>query len=251
MKKRALIAAISIAMITLLMVGIQTIKVVQANFFIGPVIISYTPNSGEVYTNTTIPLKVAAMVHYESPEIEKFLYNINENSNKTLTNLHKEPILQGYEFSATSLLENLAEGNNTLNVYSQDTEGEWMSTSVEFMVDTQFKNPLLVLSPQNKTYTTTEVPLNFVCSEEIKLADYQLDNMGMGPISGNLTMSDLSLGEHKIIVVVWTMRGGFSHTLYFNVSEPKPFPVTQVLVMILIILGVIMVFSYLKHKRKT
>lgn len=250
MKKRALIAAISIAMITLLMVGIQTIKVVQANFFIGPAIISYTPNSGEVYTNTTIPLKVAAMVHYESPEIEHFLYNIDENSNKTLTNLNEEPILQGYEFIASSILEDLTEGNHTLNVYSEDTSGGWMSTSVEFMVNTQFKNPLLVLSPQNKTYTTSEVPLNFACSEEIRSADYQLDNMGMGPIFGNLTMSDLSLGEHKIIVVVWTMRGVFSQTLYFNISEPNPFPTTQVLVIIITILTGLGILVY-SMKRRT
>lgn len=249
MKKRALTGTIILTITITLIIGIKTVDITRANFFIGPAILSYSPNSAEVYTNTTIPLKVAAMVHHESPEIEQFRYNIDENQNKTLTNLNKEAILQGYEFSATSILEDLTVGNHTLNVYSQDTSGEWMSTSVEFIVDTQFKNPLLVLSPQNKIYTTTEIPLTFVCSEEIRSTDYQLDNMGMGPIDGNLTMSDLSIGEHKIIVVVWTMRGVFFETLYFNISKPNPFPTIQVIVMIAIILVVLGIFVYFKKRR--
>ena len=231
------------------MAGIQTVDEVRSQFFGRPFIWTDSPSSVVVYTTTSIPLTVYAIVHIEAPDIEYFLYNVDENQNGTLTNLNKtkvgiHPHEEGYEFTATSILKNLTEGNHTLKVYSLDTSGEWMTYSVEFMVDTNFKSPLSVISPQNRTYTNSEVDLTFVCTEEIRFADYQLNGIG-NSLYENLTLSDLSIGEHKLRVVVWTVKGVFSQTLYFSISEPEPFPTTLAvasIALIVVISSVILVF---------
>jgi hypothetical protein len=135
-----------------LMVGMQAVEVAEANFFVEPYVTPHYPVSWTVYTNTSVLLDVEASVSWESPEIIRFLYSLDRSSNVTLTNLTKTGIGGGYEFHAVSVLENLAEGNHTIRVYSQDASGGEMSGSVEFMIDTHFKIPLLVLSPQNRTY---------------------------------------------------------------------------------------------------
>ena len=258
MKKNAIVLSTILALLASTITGIHAVEVAQAQFFGQPIVWTDSPSSTVVYTNASIPLDVFAIVHIDSPDIVHFLYSVDENSNVTLANLNKtkvgiHPHEEGHEFYASSVLENLTEGNHTLKVYSQDTSGEKMSYSVEFMVDTNFKNPLLVLSPQNKTYTTSEIPLTFVCSEEIRRSDYQLDGIGEGPISGNLTLVDLSLGEHKIKVVVWTVRGVFSQTLYFSVLQPEPFPTTiaVVLLVIMAVIGLGILAYFKKQKERT
>ena len=78
----------------------------------------------------------------------------------------------GYEFHAASVLENLIEVNNTLNVYSQDANSKEMQALVEFVVDTDFQSPFLVLSTKNITYTKSEVPLTYVYNEETTRSAY-------------------------------------------------------------------------------
>ena len=231
MKKTVLALILILAMsLASLAAGVQTYKVAKANFFVGPAVWIQSPCNWLVYTNTSVPLNVAGRVHKDAPEIVRFLYSVDENSNLTLTNLEKTPDVDGYEFHVASVLENLAEGNHTLIVYSQDAHNGEMSASVEFIIDTDFKSPLSVLSPQNKTYFTTEIPLTFVCTEELRrteeftMADYVLDGMGAGYISGNETLTGLAMGEHELIVVVWTVKGVFNQTVYFSVSQPNSNP---------------------------
>jgi hypothetical protein len=277
MKRTAIAVPVILALLFLAVAGMQTDEVAKANFFIGPAVWIESPCDWLVYTNTSVPLNVAANVHKDSPEIVRFLYSVDENSNLTLTDLEKVPDVEGYEFHAASVLENLAEGNHTLKVYSQDAHGGEMSASVEFMIDTDFKSPLSVLSPQNKTYFTTEVPLTFVCTEELRrtegitMADYILDGMGAGYISGNLTLTGLSIGEHELTVAVWTVKGFFSQTVYFSVSQlisipspspepttppestpkPEPFPTTLVVCAMVVLpsigIGLLVYFKKRKH----
>jgi len=256
MKKTGLALTLTLVLLALSISGRQTVEVAQAQFFGQPIIWTNSPSSTMVYTNTTIPLTVYAIVHIDAPDIEYFLYNVDENQNATLTNLNNtrsgiHPHEEGYEFYASSVLENLTEGNHTLTVYSQDAVGEWMSYSVEFMVDTHFKSPLLVVSPQNRTYTTSEVDVTFVCGEEIRFADYQLNGRG-DPLYENFTLSGLSIGEHKLKVVVWTVRGVFSQTLYFSILEPEPFPTTLIVISIaaIVVIGVGFFVYFKKIKRR-
>jgi len=218
-----------------LMVGASNVLVAYANFFPGDALIIYSPLSSVVYTNTSIPLSIVANVADPTPKVVSITYSIDENSNVTLTDLNetlKNPgHIDGSQFYVEVTLEGLSEGNHTLRAYSLDAADRQMFATVEFVIDTSFRSPLSVLSPKNITYTTADVPLIFICTEEIlraedfMMADYVLDGIGAGPISGNLTLTDLSTGKHELTVIVWTVKGVFSETIHFTISQtPEPTP---------------------------
>ncbi|MCW4019218.1 MAG: hypothetical protein NWF00_11170 [Candidatus Bathyarchaeota archaeon] len=215
--------------------GMHSIGVAEANFFPGDALLIYSPTYQTVYTNTSVPFHVAASVANPRPEVECIIYSLDENTNVTLTDLNKTLRIRGHidgsQFSAELVLENLAKGNHTLKVYSLDTVGTEMSASVEFFVDTTYTSPLSVLSPQNTTYTTTEVPLTYVCRETHELdgnfgsAAYILDGIGSNNIYENVTLTDLSVSNHTIHVTVWTDNYQFfTKTIHFTISNQTPTP---------------------------
>ncbi|MBN1245991.1 hypothetical protein JXA31_10405 [Candidatus Bathyarchaeota archaeon] len=237
MKRAALSLTLILSISVSLMAGIQTIEVAKANFFPGDALIISSPISKIVYANTSIPLNTVANIANPTPEIVSITYCLDDNPNVTLTNLNETLRVPGHiagsQFSAELVLENLAEGNHTLKAYSKDAYGKQMSASVEFVIDTSYTSPLSVLSPQNITYTTTEVPLTFTCREDRKHdgdfshAVYLLDGLGSKYIYDNLTLTDLSVGSHTIVVTVCTENGFFSETIYLSISqtlEPAPSP---------------------------
>jgi hypothetical protein len=251
MKKTALVLTIVFALFVSLTAGVQTLEVAKA-FLLAPAIIIYSP-APIIYTNTSIPLSIVVRVLHDSPEIVSVLYCVDNKSNVTLTNLTRtdnvwfDPNKWGSEFYVTSVMENLAEGNHTLEAYSQDAAGKEMSFSVEFTINTQYKYPeALILSPQNKTYTTTEVPLTWTCDEQIVSADYYLDPAlyGSTTLPGNTTLTGLSNGTHTITVYVFTQRGqANSQTVYFTVSpevqQTEPFSTALLVIAIALVAVVI------------
>jgi hypothetical protein len=265
MKRTALALTLILALSVSIIAGMQTLEVAQANFLPAPAIIIYSP-APIIYTNTSIPLHVVVNVLRDSPEIVCVLYCVDESSNVTLTNLTRtgnvwfDPNKEGSEFSVTSVLESLAEGNHTLKVYSQDAAGKEMSSSVEFTINTQYRYPeVLILSPQNKTYTTTEVPLTWTCDEQILSADYILDPYlyGSTTLPGNTTLTGLSNGTHTIAVYVFTERGqANSQTVHFTVSpetqlQTEPFPTTMVVasVVLVVVIGMGLLVYFKKRGR--
>jgi hypothetical protein len=247
-KKAASTAMILSAVLILSAAGLQAVEVAEANFFVGPWLVVESPTDWKVYTNTTIPLSISALVRNGSTEVVCFLYSLDGGANVTLTDLTRENDVGGYTFRGVGVLENLAEGNHTLRAYSQDHAGREMSASLEFMIDTQFKNPITLLSPQNITYTAssnnkTDVELTFVSSEKINWIAYWLDDFDGAPvkdgrITGNMTLTDLPLGNHKVAVTVGTVRGPYSQTVEFTVTEPEPFPSASIAVAALLILSI-------------
>jgi hypothetical protein len=236
--KRAFALTLVLLLSVSILAGMQILDVARANFLPAPAIIIYSPGP-VIYTNTSLSLSVVVNVLDKSPEIECVLYSVDGKSNVTLTNLAKtddvwfDPNKAGSTFSVTSVLENLAEGNHTLEVFSRDADGNEMGSSVKFTVNPQYKYPEVdVLSPQNKTYTTTDVPLVFSCNEQIVSADYWLDEplYGSKPLHGNTTLTELSNGTHTITVYVFTNRGqATSEKITFTINpevqqQTEPFP---------------------------
>jgi hypothetical protein len=274
LKRTALALTLVLALSVSIMAGMQTLEVAKANWLPAPAIIIYSPAS-IIYTNTSIPLHVVVNILSNSPEIVCVLYCVDENSNVTLTNLTRTdnegfaPGRWGSVFRVTSILDNLAEGNHTLKVYSQDAAGKEMSSSVEFTINTQYRYPeVLILSPQNKTYTTTEVPLIWACDEQKIVADYTLDLLSHTPLyayftlsgnaslPGNTTLTGLSNGTHTLTVNVITERGSASKTVQFTVSletqlQPEPFPTTLVTASIVVVAVIsVGLFVYFKKSHR-
>jgi hypothetical protein len=76
-----------------------------------------------------------------------------------------------------------------------------------------------ILSPQNKTYNTNSIDLNFTVNEPITWAGYSLDEQEFQTITGNTTLN-IPDGFHNIIVNVTDNSGqsGTSERVFFTVS---------------------------------
>jgi hypothetical protein len=87
-----------------------------------------------------------------------------------------------------------------------------------------------VVSPENKTYFTEDVGLNFRADEPVFSVHYALDGGVPVEISGNMTLSGLAVGAHNVSVFGFDASGnmGTSETVCFAVAELEPFPVVLV-----------------------
>lgn len=124
------------------------------------------------------------------------------------------------------------------------------SSMVEFTVD--YTSPIIsVLSMENNTYETPNVPLDFTVNESVSKMQYSLDGQKKVTISGNVTLTGLSRGKHNVTIYATDEAGnmGTSETSFFTVEEPFP----TLLVIASVIIIVVVVFAILlewmrKHK---
>ena len=90
---------------------------------------------------------------------------------------------------------------------------------------------IIVLSPANATYDTTNVSLIFTVNKATSWIRYSLDGAANVTITGNTTLTSLSHGSHRITVYANDTNGniGISNTVYFViVTTPTP-PVVIIL----------------------
>lgn len=83
------------------------------------------------------------------------------------------------------------------------------------------------LSPQNQTYTATDISLNFTVPKSARLVRFSLDGQANVTITGNTTLTALTYGSHNITLYIDDPFGNTtpSETIYFTIAEePEPFP---------------------------
>jgi hypothetical protein len=247
-----------------LIIPMAQILVVTANFIPAPAveIMSPRPDFVRIYQNTTIPISIEVRVLNNSPEIASVKYSLDGEANVTLTNFVKSsqvyfaPNKQGFALTANSTLVNLSEGNHTLKAYSIYSNGEVMSTSSEFRIDSDYE-PLRVelLSPQNQNYTDSQIPLIFHVNLEIKDAYYFLDLNASKHVSlyGNITLTGLSEGRHQIYLSVNSEDAHISNMTSFNINSTQPsIPIllTQMLPIIVAVVVLAVAFVSLLFYRR-
>jgi hypothetical protein len=126
------------------------------------------------------------------------------------------------------------------------------SSTINFTIDLPPK--ISILSLENKTYSTSNVTLDFTVNKPNSKVTYSLDGKENLTIAGNTTMTGLSNGVHNVTVYAWDVLGntGASETLFFKVEAPEPFPITLVIALIasvaVIGLGLLVYFKKRKHK---
>jgi nitrous oxidase accessory protein NosD len=86
-----------------------------------------------------------------------------------------------------------------------------------------------IISPENKTYTSSDVSLTFTLSEKASWIGYSVDGQNSVTIAGNTTLNGLSHGSHNLTVYATDKTGnkGASETITFTMAEetvPEPFP---------------------------
>ena len=110
---------------------------------------------------------------------------------------------------------------------------------------------ITVQSPQNTTYNSSEVKLDFTVNEGVSQSLYSLDNKGNQTITGNATLTGLLNGEHNVTLYVADLAGNAvsSKTLFFNVNSPEPFPIVPVAAVAVVVIALAMALSLLLFKR--
>jgi len=241
MKRAALAITLVFSLLVSLMVGVQPLVKANPYYDVAPTIGILSPYpSGECcYSNASVPLKIGILVlenRYGGAFTPQVFYSLDNGDNITLTDLKegehwaKVSWLQStVSFTVSSTLYNLTEGNHTLSAYAI-SDGKVLSAERVFTVDSSYKSPeLTLISPKKITYTTSEVPLIFSTSKEFKSAKYLLDyhlnsqgSRGYISIDGNITLTNLADGIHKIILLAECFDKYYSGSLYqgtsFNVS---------------------------------
>jgi len=116
-----------------------------------------------------------------------------------------------------------------------------------------------VVSPENKTYYTTDsslnftnMALNFTVDEPVFSVHYVLDGDTPVEISGNMTLAGLAVGVHNLTVFGFDASGnrGASEAIYFSIKEPFPTIAVAVVVSVVTVavVGVGLLVYFKKHK---
>ena len=120
------------------------------------------------------------------------------------------------------------EGQNTLTIIAVDNAGNEATASVSFTVDTT-PPEITIISPEQKTYSTSYVELKFVANENITKAYYELDDSGKYvniPVSGNqgsIVVKKLSNKEHQIKVYAMDVAGNWGvNSVKFRIYSVAP-----------------------------
>lgn len=125
------------------------------------------------------------------------------------------------------------------------------STRIDFIVNTAPPR-ITVMSPENKAYNTTDVPLSFTTNEPVSLMSYSLDGKTNSTIYGNTTLPTLSFGSHNLTVYVNDMAGtlGASETVHFSITEPFPTMLVTASIVSLVIVGAGLLVYFKKRNPK-
>ena len=111
--------------------------------------------------------------------------------------------------------------NLNVSGYRQDND-----TYVERISDTSVTVKVLgsLLSPENKAYSTVDIPLEFVVGNPVSWIGYSLDDAANLTVTGNTTLLGLSEGTHSIIVYANDTAGKMeaSSKTFFTVDTENP-----------------------------
>jgi hypothetical protein len=135
-------------------------------------------------------------------------------------------------------------GNWTATISSMQNEIELAQTALNFTV----RAPVItVFSPENASYLSKDLLVNFTVDEPISWVGYSLDNQGNVTFTENSTLTDLTYGNHTIEVYAKDTAGvmGVSQTVNFAIKAPsEPFSllifvaVTSILAAVIVTVGI-------------
>ena len=186
--------------------------------------------------NKSYPVNNVSLTFTVNETVFRMAYSLDGQSNVAIT-------------ENTTLTE-LPEGSHSIIVYASDSFGNTgASSTVLFTIDMSPPS-ISILSPENKTYDTTDIPLTFALNEPASWMAYSLDGQTSVTIAGNVTLSVLPEGSHSVIVYAKDTAGnaGASEIIYFNIA---PFPITLIVavIVIIVIVGAALLIYFTKAKK--
>jgi hypothetical protein len=211
-----------------------------------PIILIHSPENNET-------LSANVLLHLTMTKPDYWLIHGGDEAQQILKSIRYQldgkyydpiPVNSGLEspFDYSVNLTNLGDGVHSLKVYAYasgwfiEIHGLWeyevpMNSSsdvVYFNVDAT-PPTILIFSVENKTYDTTDFPLNFTVNEPVSQVTYSLDGQKNVTVTGNTTLANLPYGAHNVTVYATDKAGniGTSETITFTIAEPEPFPTTM------------------------
>jgi hypothetical protein len=112
-----------------------------------------------------------------------------------------------------------------------------------------------LLLPQNASFSTSDVQLDFAVDQSVSQVEYSLDGGANVTVAGNTTLTGLPNGYHNITVYATNENGNTraTETVYFNVEVPKPSPnwlIIAVLVTVLVVFSVLIAALLLYFQKR-
>ncbi|MGB9914389.1 MAG: hypothetical protein ACPLIG_00275 [Candidatus Bathyarchaeales archaeon] len=245
----------------------------MAKLFDNCVITAQSPQN-KTYNERTLPLNFTVETNNEYRLMVRYILN-NEKPVNVKTQIVSEKWLTGwygyelgngtfyndtysyprYTAQGSALLSNLTDGTYCLTVQRYYTNIAnpaditiANATTVFFTIDTTPPS-ISNLSMENKTYYTSNVQLNVVVDEPVSQVIYSLDGQKNITANGNITLTDLPIGEHNLMIYAIDLAG--------NPSLPKAmrfmiFPTTLLITISVIVVGIcIGLLVYLKRRGKS
>jgi hypothetical protein len=261
--RKASAAAFILALLfSAVVVGIRFVNLATANFI--PMDGYVESPAGITYSVNKVPLifRVAVYSYYEKwfnikTTIVEMFYSLDGKANVTVPMTDSKDEEGNEIYTAEAVLSGLSEGSHKVTVYAKDQNGKVHSYERNFAIDTILPC-ISVLSVENKTYNTLDVPLNFTINEPFSQIKYSLDGQENVTIAGNTTIAGLSDGAHNITIYAQDIAGniGASETTYFSVTQEtnpqsEPFPTTSVATaiasVVIVAVGLLVYFKKRNH----
>jgi hypothetical protein len=272
MKKTALVLTLISVLLVYAVAGTQFLITALVQIYPGklpnpPEVTITSPINQTVYTENDLPLTITVYAPWMSEyyaNVTQILYRLDYIGP---LGFNAEV---GQETSYSTLLQNLREGNRNITV-TVVIQGRYQpgpcfvdffllegSSTVYFTVDT-VPPTISIVSPENRTYDTTDISLNFTVSEPFSWAGYSLNGHENVTIAGNTTLTGLSDSSYNLRVYANDTAGnmGYSETVCFSISQeteptpqPEPFPVVPVAAASVIVAVVVLGFLLYFKKRK-
>ena len=192
-------------------------------------------------------------------DVEHVNYSVNRTrffAEENYVKWHTYWAINGYEISPTfsANLTGVPEGVQSVEVVAvlQGSTGAGRSEAamtiyygtyeLRSSLRVNFKvESVSILSPQNKTYNSSDIPLLFDVHNSVTQMSYSLDENKKVPVDGNTTLYRLPNGNHSLTIYGTDGNGNtaVSKTLLFTVDAPEPVPPSFPVVPVAVAIGVI------------
>ena len=228
------------------------------------VTVSILSPENKTYDTNSILLTVTAGGY---PGVWYVLYSVDGGP---LIELPLGQQLLAHTLTASVWVNRLSKGSHNLTVVAgamaNNPEGKVTATSQVYFTVAKETEPhdyaapeITIVSPQNKTYYKTGIPLNFSVNELDCWIRYKIDAQEAIEISGNTTLIGFFYGSHSLTVYATDTAGNTGvQTVVFTLAEPEetnssPEPFQAMLLIATLVLvaivgvGLLVYFKKRKH----
>lgn len=180
-----------------------------------------------IYQETSIPIEVRVCTFFSGRNFVDVYYILDDGPKMPLS----ISTLEGATcIFGKGTLVNLTDGYHTVKAYATDTQGNTISWSTTFLVNTTIRFPPFVLSPTNTTYYSKEISFTYTIDDSRYVIYISIDNNPREDrVDGNTTLLDLSEGQHTITAIAYDLNGLIysKQTVHFTINTTSPAPTSS------------------------